>query len=100
MRQRLAWIALLAAVAAVPARMAGGSPMEDPAAGSAVFSGPTSPHPSSIFINPASLLFSRPGFHLHIGGSLRLDQVSIDRKLIADGSGDLVDGPSVSTTTW
>lgn len=74
--------------------------MEDPTAGSAVFSGPTSPHPTSIFINPAALVFSRPGFHLHIGGSLRLDQISVDRNLVDPASGDLTAGPSVSANTW
>jgi hypothetical protein len=100
MRERLAWITLCCAAAALPARMGRASPMEDQSAGNAVFSGPTSPHPSSIFINPASLLFSRPGFHLHIGGSLRLDQISVDRRLVDPASGQLTDGPSASTTTW
>ena len=99
MRVRLAWIALSVAAAAVPVRIGRASPMEDPSAGNAVFSGPTSPHPTSIFINPAALLFSRPGFHLHIGGALRLDQVGIDRKIVDPASGELAGGPSVSTTT-
>lgn len=99
MRQRLAWIALSVAAAAFPARIGRASPMEDATAGNAVFSGPTSPHPTSIFINPAALLFSRPGFHLHIGGALRLDQVGIDRKLVDPESGELTSGPSVSATT-
>ena len=99
MRERLAWIALSVAAAAVPLRIARASPMEDPSAGNAVFSGPTSPHPTSIFINPAALLFSRPGFHLHIGGALVLDQVGIDRQVVDPETGELAGGPSVSTTT-
>ena len=99
MRERVAWIALSVAVAALPARVGRASPMEDPTAGSAVFTGPTSPHPTSIFINPAALLFSRPGFHLHIGGTLRLDQIGVDRKLVDPDSGQLIGGPSVSATT-
>lgn len=102
MRSRMAWIALscAAAAAASPVGTGRASPMEDPAAGNAVFTGPTSPHPSSILINPAALLFSRPGFHLHIGGSLRLDQIGIDRKLVDPATGDLSGGPSVSALTW
>ena len=47
MRQRLAWIALSVAAAAFPARIGRTSPLEDATAESAVFSGPTSPHPTS-----------------------------------------------------
>jgi hypothetical protein len=95
MRQRLAWLAMLAA-AQFP-RPAGASPMEDPGA---VFTGPTQPHASSIFINPGALLFSRRGFHLHVGGNLRLDTVGIDRQVVDPDSGELENGPSVSATTW
>ena len=65
-----------------------------------MFSGPTLPHASSIFINPAALGFAGRGLHLHLGGSLRLDSIQVDRQMVDAGSGALSDGPSVSTTTW
>jgi hypothetical protein len=79
---------------------AGASPLEDPTAGGAVFSGPTQAHASSIFLNPAALGFASRGLHLHVGGSLRLDSIGIDRRLVDPGTGQLSDGGSVSSTTW
>ena len=76
------------------------SPLEDPTAGGAVFTGPTAAHASSIFLNPAALGFARRGLHLHIGGSLRLDSIGVDRRTVDPATGALGDGPSVSTTTW
>jgi long-subunit fatty acid transport protein len=94
----LASAALIAAALAAPAT-AGASPFEDSSLGGAVFTGPTAPHASSIYVNPAALGLAVPGWHLFAGGSLRLDQLSVDRKLVDLDSGAVTDGPSVSTTT-
>ena len=80
-------------------RPAAASPLEVPSAGTAVFTGPTSPHATSIFLNPAAMGFASPGAHLYLGGSLRLDQVNIDRRLVDPTTGALSDGPGVSTAT-
>jgi long-subunit fatty acid transport protein len=92
--------AALVAMVLAWAAPAGASPLEDPTAGGAVFSGPTHAHASSIFLNPAALGFAGRGLHLHLGGSLRLDRLSIDRRTVDPENGQLGDGPSVSTTTW
>ncbi|HKE19597.1 MAG TPA: hypothetical protein VKB80_32190 [Kofleriaceae bacterium] len=83
-----------------PGSSASASPLEDPTAGGAVFSGPTQAHASSIFLNPAALGFAGPGLHLHIGGSLRLDSIQVDRSVVDPDSGRLSPGASVGTTTW
>jgi hypothetical protein len=93
---------LLAGAAIAVAALAGravASPMEDPTAGGAVFSGPTSAHASSIFLNPAALGFAGRGLHLHLGGSLRLDSIGVDRRTVDPDTGGLEDGESVSTST-
>ncbi len=91
-------LGLLGAIAVTSPAAA--SPLEDPTAGGAVFTGPTSAHASSIFLNPAALGFARRGLHLHLGGSLRLDSIGVDRRTVDPETGALGDGPSVSTTTW
>jgi len=79
---------------------AAASPLEDPTAGGAVFTGPTLPHASSIFLSPAALGFARRGLHLHAGGSFRLDSIGVDRRVVDPSTGQLSAGESVSTTTW
>jgi len=76
---------------------AAASPLDDPAlAGSAVFTGPTQPHATSIFINPAALALASRGEHLLLAASTRLSQLSVDRDVVqADGS--VTSGPSVSS---
>ncbi|HLU65909.1 MAG TPA: hypothetical protein VKZ63_06520, partial [Kofleriaceae bacterium] len=91
--------AAVLAILAAGGSTAAASPMEDPASGGAVFSGPTLPHASSIFINPAALGLAGRGFHLHIGGSFRLDTVGIDRELV-EPDGSRAAGPSLDSSTW
>ena len=76
------------------------SPMEDPVEGGAVFSGPTHANASSIYLAPAAMAFASRGQHVHLGGSLRLDQIDIDRATVDLETGELQDGPSLSATTW
>ncbi len=76
---------VLLALACPKPAMAG--PMEDASLGGAVFTGPTSGHASSFFVNPAALGLSGPGTHYHFGGSGQLSSLSIDRQNInLDGS--------------
>jgi hypothetical protein len=98
-RPQLARLLAVAAVLALSGR-AHASPLEDPTAGGAVFTGPTQAHASSIFLNPAALGFATRGLHLHVGGSLRLDSIQVDRSVIDFETGQLSDGANVSTTTW
>jgi len=94
----LARVVALVLAAAAPAAA---SPLEDHTAGGAVFTGPTQAHASSIFLNPAALVFAGRGLHLEIGGSLRLDSIGIERQLVDPDTGQLGGGGgSVSTTTW
>lgn len=74
------------------------SPLEDPSLGGAVFTGPTHGHASSFFVNPAALGFSGRGWHLHVGGSGRLDSLWIDRKKLSP-TGDTTNGESISNHT-
>ena len=91
---------MAAALVASWSAIAAASPMEDPTDGGAVFSGPTHANASSIYLAPAALAMSGRGKHFFIGGSLRLDQVSIDRNTVDLEDGSLEDGPSLSATTW
>jgi hypothetical protein len=93
--------ALLVGVLVAAGRTAAASPLSDPTVGRAVFTGPVSPHPTSLELNPAALAIGLPGLHFYLSGSGVLDQVSIDRRLtLPDGT--LTDGPSVSPQmmTW
>lgn len=82
---------------ATAARAAFASPLEDSTLGGAVFTGPTSPHATSLMINPAALALSGTGFHLYAGGSARLSMLSIDRRVIDPASGASAPGPSISS---
>lgn len=86
----------LACIAASGTALA--SPLEDPSEGGAVFTGPTEPHASSIFINPAAMALARPGKHFLLGSSLRLDTIQIDRTLVAP-DGQTTDGADVTAHT-
>ncbi len=91
---------LLLYIAAVllPVHLSAASPLEDPSFGAAVFTGPTNPHPTSIHVNPAALGNSSKGTHLYLGGTLRLDQYSINRRIQRSFNGALEPGPSVNAT--
>jgi hypothetical protein len=97
---RLARLAIVvglagAATGLTAVRRADGSPGEDDLIDGAVFAGATSPHPGNVTGNPAALLRLTPGVHLFVHGSLRVDDVEIDRQRVApDGSTSA--GPRVS----
>lgn len=84
-------------VAAIIAPTATASPLEDPTLGGSVFTGPTHPHPTSIYLNPAALGLAGGGVHFYFGSSLRLDQARIARRVI-DPSGTVSEGASVNNT--
>jgi long-subunit fatty acid transport protein len=79
-------------------RPAHASPLEDPAEGAMVFTGPATPHASSIFLNPAALGWAGRGWHLVVSSALRLDQVAIDRATLEPSGADDA-SPSTSTLT-
>lgn len=61
-----------------------------------MFSGPTQPHATSIFVNPAALALASRGEHLLLLGTTRLSQLAVDRDIVqADGS--TIAGPNVSS---
>jgi hypothetical protein len=89
--------ALAALAIAVAGSGAGASPLADPNAGRAVFTGATSGHPTSLELNPAALSLTGPGVHLYLSGSLAIDQIGIDRQaILSPGDGAPTDGDSVS----
>jgi len=59
-----------------------------------VFTGATLPSAPSITLNPAALGLGT-AFEVYVALAGVLDQYGIDRKVIQDASGDLVDGPRV-----
>jgi long-subunit fatty acid transport protein len=78
---------------------AAASPLEDISEGDLVFTGPATPHASSIFLNPAALGWAGRGLHLYLVSSLRLDQLSVDRYAIDPATGAAADGPSADPLT-
>ncbi len=67
---------------------ASASPLEDPTlSGSDVFTGVTEPHASSIYLNPAAIGLAGIGWHLFLGGNLRVDRYDIARLRITDANG-------------
>jgi hypothetical protein len=90
---------LLFAVALTPRSPVAASPLEDSTLGATVFTGPTQPHASSIQTNPAALGLATQGWHLFLGGSLRIDQVTIDRQLVDPQTGARTPGPTSSSVT-
>ncbi len=76
------------------------SPMEDTSLGGAVFTGPTSGHASSFFVNPAALGLSGQGSHLHLGGSGQLSSLYINRNTLnIDGTQSPGDSATSHTLT-
>jgi hypothetical protein len=82
------------------AHPAAASPLWDPTAGRAVFTGPTSPHGTSPLINPAALQLAAEGVHVYGGGSITFDQYGIDRRFVDPETAAQSPGPSVSATTF
>jgi long-subunit fatty acid transport protein len=97
-RRALLTLALASGLGAA-ARPASASPLEDLSEGSAVFTGPTSAHPTALFINPAALGLSGQGWHVQTGSSLRIDQLRIDRYTIDPRTSAASDGPDASVVT-
>lgn len=93
------WSTALALLALAGGRAAG-SPLEDSAQGGSVFTGPTHPHASSIFLSPAALALAGLGQHFFVGGTLRFNHNEIDRQEIDLDTGQLSEGASVSANTW
>ena len=80
--------------------LAAASPLEDPTlSGADVFTGVTHPHATSIYLNPAAIGMAGVGWHLHTGGSLRLDDYNINRRRIDQDSGAEIAGPQVNALT-
>ncbi len=75
------------------------SPLEDSTLGGAVFTGPVHPHATSIYLNPAALGLTTQGWHVYLGGSLRLDQFRIQRQRITDPREGPEPGPQVAALT-
>ena len=73
---------------------ASASPRTDPTSGRAVFTGATSTHATSLYLNPATLGLET-GLRVYLAGTLTVDQEHIDRQL-EDSSGALADGRSIS----
>lgn len=89
----------VAVLALLFAGRAGASPLEDITEGGAVFTGPTAPHPTSLFINPSALSLAGQGWHLYLGSNLRLDRLSVDRYEIDADSGAVSAGASDAVIT-
>ncbi len=88
----------MVAVAALTAP-AVASPAEDPATDGVVFAGVTGIDPANAKTNPAALLRLPPGLYLFTIGTVALDQLTIQRRLVAADDGTLSNGPEVSGTT-
>ena len=81
---------------------AAASPLDDPTAGRAVFTGAATPHATSLLLNPAALALppGTTGLHLYAGGTLTMDQISVDRSEIDLATGELTPGASASAFEW
>ncbi|WP_045118872.1 hypothetical protein [Haliangium ochraceum] len=91
---------LLAALcASALSAAASASPFEDSTLGGAVFTGPVHPHATALFTNPAALGLTGRGTHVYFGGSMRLDQYTIDRQVLRDPEAGLEPGARVKDTT-
>ncbi len=75
------------------------APLEDNTLGANVFSGVTTPHPTSLGLNPAALGLGGSGFHLFAQTGARLSTISWDRKNIDPITGQSNSGPSATDTT-
>ncbi len=84
-----------AAVALVSAA-ASASPLEEPTLGGAVFTGPTHPHATSIYLSPAALALGLTGHRAYVGGALFADLIDVDRLMVATETGATAEGPTAS----
>lgn len=91
---RRAAVGAMALVIAAPG-VVRGSPVDDPTAGRAVFTGAASPHATSILLDPAALALGPTGVHFYAGGTLTMDQLAIDRRVI-DVNGGITPGEHVN----
>ncbi len=94
-RLRLAALALATLVGGT----AWASPLEDPALTRGVFGGPTQPHATSVWLDPAALGLAAGGWHLFFGATTRLDHDLIDRSQIDLDTGVLTPGAKVRSLT-
>ena len=74
--------------------LAASSPLEN-STGTEVFTGPSHPHATSIYLNPAALALARRGQHLFIGGAFRLSQISVDKQIFDDQGDQFAAGPTI-----
>ena len=89
-------LALLSALELAATTQVVASPLEDNTLGNSVFSGITSPHPTSLGVNPAALGLGGSGNHFFAQTSARLSQITWDRQVVDPNSGELGDGPNAS----
>lgn len=94
---RLRLVAL--ALATLLGGAAEASPLEDPALTRGVFAGPTLPHATSVWLNPAAIGLAAGGWHLFFGATTRLDHDRIDRSQIDLDTGALTPGAKVRSLT-
>jgi hypothetical protein len=87
-------VALGAAALVIAAPVVEASPLDDPTAGRAVFTGAASPHATSLQLDPAALALGETGVHFYVGGTLTIDQVAIDRRVVGVDGG-ITPGESV-----
>ena len=91
-------IAYLVAMTAA-ATQASASPVTDPTAGAAVFTGPVSPNATSLTVNPAAVGLGQQGWHFYAAATGTVDNLSIDRRNINVQTGALTPGAQVTDVT-
>lgn len=104
MRRGISVLLFPIATVALPGSPAGAAPLVEPHLGGTVFVGPTSPHVTAIFWNPAAAGLMR-GLHLYVSGVGRLDATTVARAPVDPADGEPTAGgagaityPEVSTT--
>ena len=91
-------IAVIAATTVV-ATHANASPVTDPTAGAAVFTGPVTPNATSLTVNPAAVGLGQQGWHFYAAATGTVDNLSIDRRNINVQTGALTPGAQVTDVT-
>jgi long-subunit fatty acid transport protein len=77
-------VGMLAALVAGPAHA---TPLVEPHVGGMVFVGPTHPHVTAIFWNPAAAGLLH-GDHIYVSGAGRIDVTTVDRATISTANGE------------